>query len=405
MDGKTYERDAIERWFKDNSTSPMTRAEISKVLIPNESVRNMIQDWVQLLVPTPEDEPKADPAGGVQGVSKHAGAGAGAGVGVPIRDAFASRYQGRIRDFLGSEPRPIEGHRHKCRVTVEICRIKVGTMIPEDLEVEDTYEYERFLCRYSSKGNELEYNNDKELARKLGVDGSGIGWKLTDDAYSWMSEMSDGSIRNAASSASSLHGVVIARQFLHPDAIDCNTGAMNFDIIVAVRILNLEGNTTFVVLMKETDVAYDFPAPSPQGRGPATTATTPTRLWSFGDVYSASTKTWTNHKDVLAARVTAKPRRRIMSDKKKQELTADLSKLGSKEIEEAVAIIAKHERGALGRKSNGELDIDIQKLAMPTLVRLEKFVNARMAGAGAAGAGAAGAGAAGAGAAGAGAGI
>eukprot|EP00003_Mantamonas_plastica_P022102 TRINITY_DN3704_c0_g1_i5.p3 TRINITY_DN3704_c0_g1~~TRINITY_DN3704_c0_g1_i5.p3 ORF type:complete len:189 (-),score=67.18 TRINITY_DN3704_c0_g1_i5:2292-2858(-) len=43
MDGHTYERDAIEDWFKTHDTSPMTNESIeSKTLLPNFAMRSQI---------------------------------------------------------------------------------------------------------------------------------------------------------------------------------------------------------------------------------------------------------------------------------------------------------------------------------------------------------------------------
>ena len=46
MDGKTYEREAIEQWFAcGNTTSPLTRKEIGATVIANDSVRILIHDF------------------------------------------------------------------------------------------------------------------------------------------------------------------------------------------------------------------------------------------------------------------------------------------------------------------------------------------------------------------------
>ncbi|KAK9830341.1 hypothetical protein WJX72_011142 [[Myrmecia] bisecta] len=45
-DGHTYERAAIEEWFKTHDTLPMTNAVVtSKVLIPNISMRRLVEDY------------------------------------------------------------------------------------------------------------------------------------------------------------------------------------------------------------------------------------------------------------------------------------------------------------------------------------------------------------------------
>jgi ubiquitin-protein ligase len=47
-DGHTYERDAITRWFRSNSTSPMTGGRIeNKTLTPNYNLRSQISEWLQ----------------------------------------------------------------------------------------------------------------------------------------------------------------------------------------------------------------------------------------------------------------------------------------------------------------------------------------------------------------------
>ena len=45
-DGHTYERSAIEQWFETHNTSPATGLELdNKQLIPNHSLRSLIQDF------------------------------------------------------------------------------------------------------------------------------------------------------------------------------------------------------------------------------------------------------------------------------------------------------------------------------------------------------------------------
>jgi len=45
MDGHSYERSAIERWYETHTTSPVTNENIGKTLVPNHNLRKMIQDW------------------------------------------------------------------------------------------------------------------------------------------------------------------------------------------------------------------------------------------------------------------------------------------------------------------------------------------------------------------------
>jgi len=45
MDGHTYEREAIETWFRRRNTSPMTNQVIPLHLVPNFLVRSMIASW------------------------------------------------------------------------------------------------------------------------------------------------------------------------------------------------------------------------------------------------------------------------------------------------------------------------------------------------------------------------
>ena len=48
-DGFTYEREAIEKWFKNHDISPKTGATVDmKLLIPNHSLRNVIRDFLQV---------------------------------------------------------------------------------------------------------------------------------------------------------------------------------------------------------------------------------------------------------------------------------------------------------------------------------------------------------------------
>ena len=45
LDGMTYERAAIEMWFKDHDTSPLHGSKIQKMLIPCLAVKNLIRDF------------------------------------------------------------------------------------------------------------------------------------------------------------------------------------------------------------------------------------------------------------------------------------------------------------------------------------------------------------------------
>jgi hypothetical protein len=47
VDGITIERKAIEEWFQNHNTSPVTGAVINKLLIPNHALRNSIEDIKQ----------------------------------------------------------------------------------------------------------------------------------------------------------------------------------------------------------------------------------------------------------------------------------------------------------------------------------------------------------------------
>ena len=47
-DGHTFERAAITQSFQNlGLRSPITRSQVSNVLIPNIALRNRIQDWMQ----------------------------------------------------------------------------------------------------------------------------------------------------------------------------------------------------------------------------------------------------------------------------------------------------------------------------------------------------------------------
>ena len=48
IDGHTYDRPAIERWFQDHNTSPLTGLPlVSKTLVPNTIVRNQIEKFIK----------------------------------------------------------------------------------------------------------------------------------------------------------------------------------------------------------------------------------------------------------------------------------------------------------------------------------------------------------------------
>lgn len=44
-DGQTYEREAIETWFRRHNRSPMTNQVIAPTLLPNYTVRRLIASW------------------------------------------------------------------------------------------------------------------------------------------------------------------------------------------------------------------------------------------------------------------------------------------------------------------------------------------------------------------------
>jgi hypothetical protein len=49
-DGHTYERDAIERWIKENGTSPLTRQSLSiDHLRPNHTIKQAVADFEESL--------------------------------------------------------------------------------------------------------------------------------------------------------------------------------------------------------------------------------------------------------------------------------------------------------------------------------------------------------------------
>ena len=48
MDGHTYERGAIVRWFERNGTSPRTNQRLgSKALVPNHALRQSIEEYLE----------------------------------------------------------------------------------------------------------------------------------------------------------------------------------------------------------------------------------------------------------------------------------------------------------------------------------------------------------------------
>lgn len=44
-DGFTYERTAIERWFRLNTTSPFKGNQIRTTLTPNHNLKSQIESW------------------------------------------------------------------------------------------------------------------------------------------------------------------------------------------------------------------------------------------------------------------------------------------------------------------------------------------------------------------------
>lgn len=50
LDGHSYERKAITRWFKKKKSSPVTNAKLNNtILIPNHALRNSITTFTQIL--------------------------------------------------------------------------------------------------------------------------------------------------------------------------------------------------------------------------------------------------------------------------------------------------------------------------------------------------------------------
>ena len=58
MDGHTYERSAILRWFKagDSCKSPLTNEVMAKKIVPNFALKKMISEWVTKAVQTADSE-------------------------------------------------------------------------------------------------------------------------------------------------------------------------------------------------------------------------------------------------------------------------------------------------------------------------------------------------------------
>ncbi len=46
QDGNTYDRVNIEKWFKQKQTSPLTNEKINTSLIPNNSIKSMINNQI-----------------------------------------------------------------------------------------------------------------------------------------------------------------------------------------------------------------------------------------------------------------------------------------------------------------------------------------------------------------------
>eukprot|EP00824_Muranothrix_gubernata_P008162 TRINITY_DN2045_c1_g1_i3.p1 TRINITY_DN2045_c1_g1~~TRINITY_DN2045_c1_g1_i3.p1 ORF type:complete len:686 (+),score=118.98 TRINITY_DN2045_c1_g1_i3:307-2058(+) len=57
MDGRTYERAALEQWLRDHDTSPLTGETLSsKLILPNHTLRSVIQDFISTHDVDVEDE-------------------------------------------------------------------------------------------------------------------------------------------------------------------------------------------------------------------------------------------------------------------------------------------------------------------------------------------------------------
>ena len=48
LDGITYEREAIETWFIENETSPVTREKIGKLVIPSKLIKNLVDNMIAI---------------------------------------------------------------------------------------------------------------------------------------------------------------------------------------------------------------------------------------------------------------------------------------------------------------------------------------------------------------------
>ncbi len=61
IDGHTYDRSSIERWFYDHSTSPLTGLTLaSKGLVPNNELRKMIEEFTcQKMAEAADEEAKS----------------------------------------------------------------------------------------------------------------------------------------------------------------------------------------------------------------------------------------------------------------------------------------------------------------------------------------------------------
>ena len=46
VDGHSYSRVPIERWFRNHDTSPMTNEQLTSIqVVPNHTLRKEIEDW------------------------------------------------------------------------------------------------------------------------------------------------------------------------------------------------------------------------------------------------------------------------------------------------------------------------------------------------------------------------
>ena len=46
-DGYTYERAEIVKWFRQSNTSPMTNEVLRTSLVPNRTMKTVVEDWRQ----------------------------------------------------------------------------------------------------------------------------------------------------------------------------------------------------------------------------------------------------------------------------------------------------------------------------------------------------------------------